>query len=48
MMVYIAADDPLPLIINPNVQNEDGETALKLAEGPGLVKVIERLRSRAG
>jgi len=30
------------------LKNEDGETALDIAESLGLVKVAARLRSRAG
>jgi ankyrin repeat protein len=41
-------EELLRLGIDPGVQNEGGETALDLAENLGLVKVIERLRSRAG
>jgi ankyrin repeat protein len=41
-------EELLKLGIDPGVQNEDGETALDLAEGLGLVKVVERLWSRAG
>jgi ankyrin repeat protein len=41
-------EELLRLGIDPGVQNEDGETALALAESLGLVKVVERLRSWAG
>ena len=41
-------EELLRLGIDPKVQNEDGETALHLAESLGLVKVVERLRSGAG
>ena len=41
-------EELLKLGIDPGVRNENGETALDLAESLGLVRVIERLRSRAG
>jgi ankyrin repeat protein len=42
------AEELLSLGIDPSVQNESGETALDLAESLGLVRIGERLRSRAG
>lgn len=41
-------EELLKLGIDPRVRNENGETALDLAESLGLVRVVERLRSRAG
>jgi ankyrin repeat protein len=41
-------EELLRLGVDPGVQDVDGETALNLAESLGLVKVVERLRSRAG
>ena len=41
-------EELLRLGVDASVQNEDGETALGLAESLGMVKVVERLRSRAG
>ena len=41
-------EELLRLGIDPGVQDEDGETALSMAVGLGLVRVVERLRSRAG
>lgn len=41
-------EELLRIGVEPSIRNEDGETALDLAESLGLVKVIERLRSRAG
>lgn len=38
----------LNLEVDPSARNEDGETALDLAESLGLVRVVERLRVRAG
>jgi len=38
----------LRLGVDPNVRNDDLETALDLAESLGLVKIVERLRSWAG
>jgi ankyrin repeat protein len=37
-------EDLLRLGIDPSAHNEDGETALGLAESLGLVRVMERLR----
>jgi ankyrin repeat protein len=41
-------EELLRLGVDPRVQDEDGETALDLAESLGLVKVVERLHSWAG
>ena len=41
-------EELLRLGVDTGLQNEDGGTALDLAESLGLVKVIERLRSWAG
>ena len=41
-------DELLRLDVNPNLQNQDGETALDVAESLGLVKVAARLRQAAG
>jgi ankyrin repeat protein len=41
-------EELLRLGVDPSVQNEGRETALDIAESLGLVKVAERLRSRAG
>jgi ankyrin repeat protein len=41
-------EELLRLGVDPRVQDEDGKTALDLAESLGLVKVVERLRSWAG
>jgi len=38
----------LQLGVDPSLQSEHKETALDIAESLGLVRVIERLRSRAG
>ena len=38
----------LQLGVDPSLQGEHEETALDIAESLGLVRVIERLRSRAG
>lgn len=34
--------------INPSVQNENGESAMDVADSLGLVRVVERLRSAGG
>ncbi|HEV2799595.1 MAG TPA: ankyrin repeat domain-containing protein [Pyrinomonadaceae bacterium] len=39
-------EELLRLGVDPSLQNDDGETALDLAESLGLTQVAERLRSR--
>jgi len=41
-------EELLRLGVDPNLKNENGETALDVAENLGLVKITARLRSRAG
>jgi ankyrin repeat protein len=41
-------EELLRLGIDPSLQNEDGESALDVADSLGLVRVVERLRSSAG
>ena len=41
-------EELLQLGVDLNVRNEKGETALNIAEGLGLVRIVERLRARAG
>lgn len=37
-------EELLRLGVDPNVQNQDGETAVGIAESLGLVKIVERLK----